>query len=140
MQHSCAIGGNTGSCIELLSSQELELINSKMAVVNYRKGEIICKQGTPAGQIMLVQEGLVKIYMESNSNDNLVLHIMPPSNIIGLSTLSEGNSVYQFSAQAYIDTRIQLIDSNTFKQLLRSNPEFAIKVVGFLRSEERRGG
>lgn len=132
MQHSCAIGGNTGSCIELLSAQELELINSKMAVVNYRKGEIICKQGTPASQIMLVQEGLVKIYMESNSNDNLVLHIMPPSNIIGLSTLSEGNFVYQFSAQAYIDTRIQLIDSNTFRQLLRSNPEFSMKVVGFL--------
>lgn len=132
MQHSCAIGGNTGSCIELLSSQELELINSKMAVVNYRKGEIICKQGTPAGQIMLVQEGLVKIYMESNSNDNLVLHIMPPNNIIGLSTLSEGNTVYQFSAQAYIDTRIQLIDSITFKQILKSNPDFAMKVVGFL--------
>jgi CRP-like cAMP-binding protein len=47
---------------------------------------------------MIVREGLVKIYMENNSGENLVLHIMPEMNIIGLSSLFEGNNVYQFSA------------------------------------------
>jgi hypothetical protein len=44
-QHSCAIGSSSTSCMELLTSQELELLDSKMVEVGYRKGEIICKQG-----------------------------------------------------------------------------------------------
>jgi CRP/FNR family transcriptional regulator len=118
--------------MELLTSQELELLDSKMVEVGYRKGEIICKQGAPATQLMIVREGLVKIYMENNSGENLVLHIMPEMNIIGLSSLFEGNNVYQFSAQAYLDTRVQVIDIATFKQLIRSNASFSMKVINLL--------
>ncbi len=131
-QHSCAIGSSSASCMELLNSQELELLDSKMVEVSYRKGEIICKQGAPATQLMIVREGLVKIYMESNTGENLVLHIMPEMNIIGLSSLFEGNNTYQFSAQAYLDTRIQVVDTATFKQLIRSNSSFSLKVIGLL--------
>ncbi len=131
-QHSCAIGNNLISCMEILTPDESSLLESKMVEVNYRKGEIICKQGAPATQIMFVREGLVKIYMESNSGENLVLHIMPEMNIIGLSTLFEGNNVYQFSAQAYIDTRIQVVDMQTFRQLIRTNPEFSLKIIALL--------
>ncbi|HCT71513.1 MAG TPA: hypothetical protein DF409_11360 [Bacteroidales bacterium] len=131
-QHSCAIGSSSTSCMELLTSQELELLDSKMVEVGYRKGEIICKQGAPATQLMIVREGLVKIYMENNSGENLVLHIMPEMNIIGLSSLFEGNNVYQFSAQAYLDTRVQVIDIATFKQLIRSNASFSMKVINLL--------
>jgi CRP-like cAMP-binding protein len=132
VQHSCAIGQGSFSCTEVLTLSEMELLESRMVVVNYRKGENICKQGTPVTQIMFVREGLVKIYMETNSGDNLVLHILPGMNIIGLSTLFDGNSVYQFSAQAYQDTRVQVVDVNTFKQLIRSNPEFSLSVIGLL--------
>ncbi|MCD6659674.1 MAG: Crp/Fnr family transcriptional regulator [Lentimicrobium sp.] len=132
MQHSCAIGQSSLSCMELLSQQELELLQSKIAEVNYKKGEIICKQGAPASQIMLVRDGLVKIYMENNSGENLILQIMPGMNIIGLSTLFEGNTVYQFSAQAYLDTKLDVIDSATFRQLIRTNPDFATKVIALL--------
>jgi CRP/FNR family transcriptional regulator len=131
-QHSCAIGSSSVSCIELLTSQEIELLDSKMVEVSYRKGEIICKQGAPATQLMIVREGLVKIYMENNSGENLVLHIMPEMNIIGLSSLFEGNNIYQFSAQAYLDTRVQVVDIATFKQLIRSNASFAMKVISLL--------
>jgi CRP-like cAMP-binding protein len=132
VQHSCAIGKKSGSCIDLLTKQERDLVNSKAAEVNYRKGEIICKQGGLANQIMIVREGLVKIYMETNSGQDLVLQIMPSMNIIGLSALFGGNSVYQFSARTYLDTKVQVIEISLVKQLIRSNPEFALHIVGML--------
>jgi len=132
IQHSCAIGQKSGSCIDLLTKQERDLVDSKAVEVNYRKGEIICKQGGLANQIMIVREGLVKIYMESNSGEDLVLQIMPSMNIIGLSALFEGNSIYQFSAQTYLDTKVQVIEISIVKQLIRSNPEFAMHIVGML--------
>ncbi len=132
IQHSCAIGQKSGSCIDLLTKQERDLVDSKAVEVNYRKGEIICKQGGLANQIMIVREGLVKIYMESNSGEDLVLQIMPSMNIIGLSALFEGNSVYQFSAQTYLDTKVQVIEISIVKQLIRSNSEFAMHIVGML--------
>lgn len=132
LHHSCAIGQKSGSCIDLLTEQERDLVDSKAAEVNYRKGEIICKQGGLANQIMIVREGLVKIYMESNTGEDLVLQIMPSMNIIGLSALFDGNSVYQFSAQTYLDTKVQVIEISIVKQLIRSNPEFAMHIVGML--------
>jgi len=132
IQHSCAIGQKSGSCIDLLTKQERDLVDSKAVEVNYRKGEIICKQGGLANQIMIVRAGLVKIYMESNSGEDLVLQIMPSMNIIGLSALFEGNSIYQFSAQTYLDTKVQVIEISIVKQLIRSNPEFAMHIVGML--------
>ncbi len=132
LQHSCAIGQKSGSCIDLLTKQEREWVDSKAVEVNYRKGEIICKQGGLANQIMIVREGLVKIYMESNTGEDLVLQIMPSMNIIGLSALFEGNSVYQFSARTYLDTKVQIIETTIVKQLIKSNPEFALHIVGML--------
>lgn len=132
LQHSCAIGQKSGSCINLLTKQERDLVDSKAAEVKYRKGEIICKQGGLANQIMIVREGLVKIYMESNTGEDLVLQIMPSMNIIGLSALFNGNSVYQFSAQTYLDTKVQVLEISIVKQLIRSNPEFAMHIVGML--------
>lgn len=132
VQHSCAIGQSWISCMDLLSKEESDLLESKMVQVNYRKGEIICKQGAMASQIMIIREGLVKIYMEGSAGDDLVLQIMPPMNIIGLSTLFAENNVYQFSARTYLDTRIYAIDTSLFKQLVRSNPEFAVHALGML--------
>lgn len=109
------------------------MIDANSVEITYSKGETVCKQGTFASHIMVINEGLVKIYLEGKDKDEtLILKILPAVNVIGLTSLIEGNSVFQYSAQAYLDTTVKLIDINTFRQILRKNGEFATKIISLL--------
>jgi CRP/FNR family transcriptional regulator len=99
--------------------------------VSYKKGEIICKQGAFASHIMYICKGLVKIYVE-NEQGSLILKILPEGKMIGLSSLYDGNNVFQYSAQAYADSVINLIDINVFRQLIKENAEFGSEIINIL--------
>lgn len=130
----CTINQTQILCFDLLTPDEYELLKSKMLVIKYKAAEIICKQGSFASHIIIIREGLSKLYMEGG-NEILVLQIMPPNNIIGLSSCFEGNDIFFYSAQAYIDTTAQLIEMNVFRQILNANPRFATRMLGLLAEQ-----
>ncbi len=127
----CTISQNQVLCFDLLTPEEYDIIKSKMLVVNYKAGEILCKQGSFASHIIFLREGLVRLYMESGKN-NLVLRILAPNNIIGLSSCFEGSHVFYYSAQAYMDSTAQLIEMGVFMQIMNSNAKFATKMFSLL--------
>lgn len=130
----CTLEQNQVLCFDLLTPEEYDLFNKNMVVVNYKVGETICKQGAFANHIIILREGLVKLYMESSS-ENLVLQILPPNNIIGLASCFEGNQVFYYSAQAYKDSTVQLIDMSIFLQVLGSNALFCRKMLSLLAEQ-----
>ncbi len=134
IRNSCSIGSNTLECLNLLQESELMYLTDQMVDVFYQKGEMICKQGTFASHLMIIQEGLVKSFLEWN-NEILILQIFAPVNIIGLSTLFEGNTIFQHSVQAYMESRVSLIEISAFKQIMNSNAQFAARMVGLLAEQ-----
>jgi len=134
IRNSCTIGSSKLECLDLLTHAELDLIQSKMVEVTYQKGEVICKQGSFVSHIMVLDEGLVKTYIEG-STDNLVLQIFSPVSLIGLSSLFEGNNVLYHSAQAYIDSKLSLIEINAFRQVVNTNPTFGAKMLSLLAEQ-----
>lgn len=129
--HSCTVGKNELCCFDQLSDDEIAFIEGNMVEIEYDKGETICKQGTFASHIMVLNEGLAKIYKEGG-NDTLILKILPAVNIIGLNTLFDGNNVFQYSAMAYLPSKVQLIEINAFKQIINTNAKFASKIISLL--------
>jgi CRP/FNR family transcriptional regulator len=119
------------SCFDLLTADEKELINTSSVLVNYKKGEMICKQGSFASHIMYLEKGLVKIYLEGNPKD-LILTITPQKNLMGLQALYEGNNTFLYSISTYTDSAIRLIDIQIFKQLLKQNPLFSYRIINIL--------
>ena len=108
--NSCSVSDTAGfNCFEKLSKEEKLLIEKNQVEIKFKKGEIICKQGTFAANVMFVCEGLAKIFVEG-PNGSLILKIIPTGNFIGLSSLFEGNVIFQYSAPAYQDSIIKLID------------------------------
>lgn len=124
---SCTIPGSSCYCFDKLSKEELELVENNQVEVTFKKGEILCKQGTLAPHVMFLCSGLVKIYLEGPS-DTLVLKIVASGNLIGLTSVFEGNSIFQYSAQTYVDSTVKLIDINVFRKLMHSNTEFAMEI------------
>ena len=116
------------SCFELLTAEEKELVENRSVLVNYKKGENICKQGSFASHIMYLEKGLVKIYLEGNPKD-LILTITPQKNLMGLQALYEGNNTFLYSISTYTESVVRLIDIQLFKQLLKQNPLFSYRVI-----------
>ncbi len=126
--NSCTVTYNTSLCFEKLTDEEMKLLEENTKEVTYKKGDIICKQGSFTSHIMFVCSGLVKTYIE-NENHTLLLRIIPPGSMIGLSSLLKNNSTFSFSASTYADSRIRMFDINIVREIIKKNPLFAYEII-----------
>lgn len=129
--NTCTVGNDKLDCFKVLTEEELAMVNANVVEVTYKKGENICKQGSFASHVMVLNTGLAKIYMEG-CNEELTIKILPAVNIIGLPFIFEGNSIFHYSAKAYLDSKVELIEMETFRKLIRSNAAFAGKIINHL--------
>ncbi len=129
--NTCTLGNNELECFKFLSEEDIKLIEENSVMVDYDRGENICKQGAFASHIMVLHEGLAKIYMEG-CNETLIIKILPAVNLIGLPFLNDSSNLFFYSAKAYLDSKVQLIDINAFKTILNRNAPFAAKIVSML--------
>jgi CRP/FNR family transcriptional regulator len=132
--NSCFIETTHNSCFDLLTEDEKQLVESHRLVVNFKKGEIIGKQGSFASHIIFLNEGLVKVYLEGKPKD-LILKIVPSNHLIGLPSIYDGNNRFIYSVATYSDSSVSLIDISLFKQLLGMNSQFALKIINILNED-----
>lgn len=128
---SCTVAGSNCDCFDKLSPEELQLIEDNSVEVNFKRGEYICKQGTFASHIMQITEGLAKVYIEGK-NENLILRIIPEGNLVGLTSILKGNTIFQYSSIAYVDSIVKLIDINIFRKIILGNAIFASEIINIL--------
>ena len=107
----------------LLNEQELEKLNETRTEVNFKKGEIIYKQGTPLTHIVIIHTGFGKIFIEGPDGRNLILNYTKNYDLNG------GVGVFldlrhHSSLMAVIDCGACFIEINTFKQVLKVNSLF----------------
>lgn len=132
--NSCFIETTHKSCFDLLTEEEKQLVESHRLVVNFKKGEIIGKQGSFASHIIFLNEGLVKVYLEGKPKD-LILKIVPSNHLIGLPSIYDGNNRFIYSVATYSDSSVSLIDISLFKQLLGMNSQFALRIINILNED-----
>lgn len=118
-------------CFDKLTAEERKLVNDNSVVINYRKGETICKQGGFVSQVMFLEKGLAKVVLDSGGN-SLVLKIICDGNLIGLSSVSEERNTYHYSAITYVESEVRQIDLGVFRMLLQQNAAFAKEVIDIL--------
>jgi CRP/FNR family transcriptional regulator len=118
-----------------LSQEELSFLDSKTVKVQYAKGEMICKQGTFASHIIILNKGLLKSFLEANG-ENLILQIFAPVNIVGLGSLHEDSSIFHHSVQTYVDSDVSLIEINALREVIKNNGNFANKIISILAEQK----
>lgn len=128
---SCVVDNQHISCFDVLTDDEKKIVEQHKVDIKYKKGEIIAKQGSFASHVIFLKEGLVKVFLEGNPKD-LILKIIPSNRLITLSSIYEGNNTFLYSAGTYIESTASLIDADIFKQLIRTNPQFATKIINIL--------
>lgn len=127
----CTVSLNQCRCFDSLTDKEKKLVEDNSVIIEYRKGEIICKRGALASHVMFLEKGLAKVYLDDGIN-SLVLKILPEKNLIGLASVSDEINTFEYSVMAYIDSEIRQIDIKVFRELLCTNPVFAKEVIDIL--------
>jgi len=128
---SCTVGAQPCQCFEKLTDEEKKYLDENTVKITYKKGEIICKQGSYASHIMSIESGLVKVFLDDGVN-SLVLKMIPAGNILGLSSINEDHSTFQYSAMSYVDTVVNQVNIVAFRELVNKNSEFAKSVIHIL--------
>lgn len=130
---ACTINVIHRACFDKLTDEERLLLEKNSVTISYKKGEVICKQGAFASHIILMENGLSKVFIESTAN-TLILKLVPGGNFIGMATIAEAQNVFPYSASAYVDSVVKQIDRSVFRQLLSQNQAFALEIIDIMSS------
>lgn len=112
----------------LLDEKFLQLLSKVAIRKNFRKEEIIFKEGDPAKSLYFIINGLVKIFKISEEGKEHIIHIFGNGEVFAEVALVE-NQVYPAWAMALTDTEIAIFERGKILKLLRENPEIALGVI-----------
>lgn len=130
-KRTCITCTKRSELFNLMSTEELEMIDEKRYEVEYKAGEIIFKQGTRTTQLISINAGLAKVYIEGYANKDLIIGILTPTQIIGGPGIYVDN-MHHFSVSAIENTCCCFFDLEVFKKIVKSNckiSDFIIKSV-----------
>jgi CRP/FNR family transcriptional regulator len=115
-------------CFQYLEEEDLIILRGKQTQLTYLQGETLFKQGAFAPYVMLIVEGLVKVYLQTGHDKRVNIRLAKTGDFLAFSSVF-GNEIYNYSALALKDSRVCMIDKSSLKQLLMKNPEFAIQIT-----------
>ncbi len=87
--------------------------------LDYKKGEMLCKQGAFADQIIFIDSGLCKVYKE-NGDKSLIIRFSDAGNFLGLSSLYN-ESIFHYSASCIVDCKVYALNASVIKKLIKED-------------------
>ena len=112
--------------LNLLKDDDINAVQNNCTIINFKKGETICKQGTDATHALYLAKGVVKLYIEGKKN--LILKLIKAGNYIDLQTLF-GDKKYKYSVAAIEDTMVCMINSDLLRNLAKENPDYLFELT-----------
>ncbi len=95
--------------------------------INYKKGELILKQGLKTKHLVYLSKGIVKFYHDDNGK-GLIITIDKAPTLLGLANILN-EDINVFSIYAIEDCVACLIDLTKFKFLILSNRQFMLNIM-----------
>ena len=122
--NSCEGCTNRWKNFEHLTKNELQMINENRYEATFKPGEIMIKQGSPTSNALFLANGMAKMYIEGSVGKNFIIGVALP----GMLVIGPGayvNSRHTYSVSAITTVQACFISFEIFKELVRSNGEFA---------------
>lgn len=115
-------------CFMTLKKEEMELIRFSKTQVQYRKGDMLTKQGIFATYVLFVVKGLAIQYIENGDSKNYSLKIIKPGEFIGLSSVFYDH-IFHYSTVAIAESQVVLIEKAAISQLISRNGIFGLGLM-----------
>ncbi|WP_432735471.1 Crp/Fnr family transcriptional regulator [Maridesulfovibrio sp. FT414] len=120
-----------------LSPEQLARIESVAIPRELVKGEQIFVAGEKAKGFYSIVSGKVKIYRESLSGKEQIIHIFGPGEIFGEVPVFQGSS-YPASSMALSKSTLLYFSRDKFESIIREDPELAMSMLALLSGRLRQ--
>jgi CRP-like cAMP-binding protein len=127
MKNECSVCAIKSKAASKLSDEQIEKLSKNCALVNFRKGDPLIKQGTFSTNVAYLRSGLAKIHIKGPYHEQIVRIVKAPS-YLGLPT-TFGDKINQYSVTVIEDSEVCFIDINAFRYLLKASPDFSYEVL-----------
>lgn len=110
-----------------LKNCQLEQLENNHAVVAFKKGDPIIKQGNFSTNIIFLRKGIAKLHLAGPYYEQIIRLIKAPT-YLGLPT-TIGDKINQYSLTAVVESEACFIDVNVFNRVLAENQEFSKYII-----------
>ena len=108
-----------------LTERECNLIKQKSSFIDYKKGEIIYKEGSPPSAFCCVVLGRVVVYTQDQYGNETILEYLHRGKYFGIISLLTGET-HSVTAKAINDCLLLVIEKGDFDFILTKVPRLAI--------------
>jgi CRP/FNR family transcriptional regulator, polysaccharide utilization system transcription regulator len=122
------------SIFKSLSQKDKETIVQYHTYAQYRKGELLLKEGEKPHGLICLTSGKVKIFKEGVGGREQILSMIRPQGFIGYRAIF-ADSTYCASAVAIEDSAICIIEKDCIIRLIKRNPDLALKFIRIFAEE-----
>jgi CRP/FNR family transcriptional regulator, cyclic AMP receptor protein len=105
--------------------------------VRFRRGEVIYREGEPAGELFIVHRGQVKLTLHGPGHRRQLLAIAGANQVFGEPGIID-HGPRAMDAEAMDDCELFGMDADVFWSAIESHPEFARRVIELLGERLRR--
>jgi CRP-like cAMP-binding protein len=119
---------NKESIFRVLNDAQKEILNNHHTCTNYKKGEIIYKEGDRPSGLICLSKGKVKVIKEGVGGREQIVRMTKPIGFIGYRALFAGNH-YISSAVAIEDSQICMIERDALFEVIRQNGDLALAML-----------
>jgi CRP-like cAMP-binding protein len=112
-----------------LNDEELQKVVSLIIQKKYPKGSLICREGEPLENLLLINRGKVKIYRNSAEGKEQILYILAEGDFFGERNLLLKQKLAEYNAVTMEETMVCMITRQDCHQLLLQHPAIGLKIM-----------
>ena len=127
MKNDCNLCAIKSEAASKLSTEEIEKLSFSCALVKFRKGDSLIRQGTFSTNVAYLRSGLAKVHIAGPYHEQIVRIVKAPS-YLGLPT-TFGDKINQYSVTVIDASEVCFIDINAFRSLLKANSDFSYEIM-----------
>jgi CRP-like cAMP-binding protein len=125
---------NPKSVFHVLLPREKEMLKKNYTCANYKKGEIIFKEGDKPTGLICLSEGKVKVFKEGVGGREQIVRMATPIGFIGYRALF-AEEHHTATAVAIEDSVVCIIDKESVYKLLKGNPDLCMSIIKSFATE-----
>lgn len=119
-----------------LPTADLENIALLVSIRILARGEYLFHEGDPSSGFYVVQKGAISVHRVSHSGKEQVIHVFRAGESFAEATLATGMG-YPADARAVESSQVYLIQRIGFLELLKRQPELALRMLAAMSSHLR---
>ena len=108
-----------------LSQKEQELVSQRSSFAEFKKGEVIYKEGSPADALYCIVLGRIVIYTLDSKGNETILEYLHRGKYFGIISLLTGDP-HSVTARAINDCQMLIIKKDDFGFMIKNIPQLAI--------------